>query len=181
MPSLYGLLCLSVCQYVSPSVSVFNMLIGSGYSQWKSFEITRGCTISNTIYVYTDRKQCSYSTTVHSSLHRVGVKSESGSESRSNKEWFREGFKKNIFSFFHSVSNFLGIELISPWFLAVVHSDFLAWLTSATLIFLILTELCQTQIYYLDWAVPHSDFLTWLSTATLRFIILAEQCHTRIF
>ena len=26
-------------------------------------------------------------------LHRVGVKSESGSESRSNKEGFREGFK----------------------------------------------------------------------------------------
>ena len=41
--------------------------------------------MSNMIYVYTDRKQCFYSTTVHSLLHRVGVKSESGSESRSNK------------------------------------------------------------------------------------------------
>ena len=69
------------------------MLIGSGYSQWKSFEITRGCTMSNTIYVYTEKKQCFYSTTIHSFLHRVGVKSESGSESRSNKEWLREGFK----------------------------------------------------------------------------------------
>ena len=148
-----------VSQYVSMFVSVFNMLIGSGYSQWKSFEITRGCTMSNTLYVYTDRKQCSYSTTVHSSLHRVGVKSESGSESRSNKEWFREGFeKKNIFSFFHSVSNFLGIELIRPWFSAVVHSDFLAWLTSATLRFFSLAEQCHTQNFS-----------------------LAEQCHTQIF
>ena len=55
--------------------------------------------------------------------------------------------KKNIFSFFHSVSNFLGIELISPWFLAVVHSDDLSWLTSATLRFFSLAEHCHTQIF----------------------------------
>ena len=63
-------------------------------------KIIAGCTISNTIYVYTDRKQCSYSTTVHSFLHRVGVKSESGSESRSNKDDLgKVSREKNIFFF----------------------------------------------------------------------------------
>ena len=39
------------------------------------------------MYVFTDRSQCSYSTSVHCFLHhRVGVKSESRSESRSNKD-----------------------------------------------------------------------------------------------
>ena len=37
--------------------------------------------------MFTGRNQCSYSTSVHCFLHhRVGVRSESGSESRSNKD-----------------------------------------------------------------------------------------------
>ena len=42
----------------------------------------------------------------------------------------------------------LGIKLVSgPRFSALVHSDFLAWMTSATLRFFSLAELCHTQIY----------------------------------
>ena len=48
------------------------------------------------------------------------------SESEVTKNDLGRVSKKNIFSFFHPVSNFLGIELIRPWFSAVVHSDFLA-------------------------------------------------------
>ena len=59
--------------------------------------------MSNTIYVYTDRKQCSYSTTVHSFLHRVGVKSESGSESRSNKDELGKVSREKYFFFLHRV------------------------------------------------------------------------------
>ena len=71
------------------------------------------------------------------------------------------------------------------------HSDFLAWLSSATLGFFSLAEQCNTRIFYLGWAVPHSDvlawlssvtlvFFAWLSSATLGFFSLAEQCHIRI-
>ena len=36
--------------------------------------------------MFTDRNRCSYSTSVHCFLHRVGVEGESGSEGRSNKD-----------------------------------------------------------------------------------------------
>ena len=49
-------------------------------------------------------------------------------------------------------------------FSAVVHSDLLAWLMSATFRSFSLADECHTQI-----------FLAWLSSATLRFISLAKQ------
>ena len=55
--------------------------------------------MSKIINVYTDRKQCSYSTTVHYFLQRVGVKSESGSESRSNKDDLGKVSREKIFFF----------------------------------------------------------------------------------
>ena len=61
------------------------------------------------------------------------------------------------------------------------HSDFIAWLSSATLGFFSLAEQCHTRISHLGWAEPHFDFLAWLSSATLWFYSLAEKCHTQIF
>ena len=77
---------------------------------------------------------------------------------------------------------------------AVPHSDFLAWLSSATLKKFIsfsrrligsYTGFWQwywrltypTRCSELGWAVPHSDFLAWPSRATLRFLV-AEQLYT---
>ena len=57
-------------------------------------------------------------TIVLASRSRVGARAEV------TKNYLGKVLKRNIFSFFHSVSNFLGIELIRPWFSAVVHSDF---------------------------------------------------------
>ena len=78
--------------------------------------------------------------TVLASRARVGARAEV------TKNDLGKVLQRNIFSFFQSVSNFLGIELIRPWFLAVIHSDFLVWLTSATLRILSLTEHCHNQI-----------------------------------
>ena len=46
---------------------------------------SREVAVRVTMYVFTDRNQCSYSRSVHSFLQRFGVKSESWSENRSNK------------------------------------------------------------------------------------------------
>ena len=57
-----------------------------------------------TMNVFTDRNQCSYSTSVHCFLqhHRVGVKSESGSES-SNKDELGEVSREKYSFFLHRV------------------------------------------------------------------------------
>ena len=57
------------------------------------------------MYVFTDRKQCPYSTSVHCFLHHhVGVKSEGRSESISNKNNLgKVSREKNIFFFLRRV------------------------------------------------------------------------------
>ena len=69
---------------------------------------SRKVAVRVTMYVFINRKQCPYSTAVHSFLHRVG---ENGSESRSNKEWFRGGLKKYI------------------WLESALHSIFQLWMS----------------------------------------------------
>ena len=73
---------------------IFKLLIGFQTAN----EITR-VAARVMMYVFTDRNQCSYSTSAHCFLHhRVGVKSESRSESRSNKDDLgKVSREKNIF------------------------------------------------------------------------------------
>ena len=58
------------------------------------------------------------------------------------------------------------------------HSDFLTWLTSATLRFFNLAKQCNTQIFKVCWAVPHSDLLAWLSSATLMNFYMTKNENT---
>ena len=71
--------------------------------------------------------------------YTLGVKSESGSESRSKKKNDLGKVSRNFFSRYQ-----IGLR---PWFSAVVHSDFLTWLTCATIRFFSLAEQCYTLIF----------------------------------
>ena len=88
----------------------------------------------------TNRNQCSYSTIVHSTLFLTPLAS--GARVGARVEVKKNDLGKVSRIFFSRYQ--IGLR---PLFSPVVHSDFLAWLTSALLGFFSLTELCQTQIY----------------------------------
>ena len=88
-----------VREYVS-TYQIFMLLIGFQAAN-ENHLYSREVAVRVAMYVFNDRNQCSYSTSVHCFLqhHRVGVKSESGSESRSNKDELGEVSREKIFFF----------------------------------------------------------------------------------
>ena len=88
----------------------------------------------------TNRNQCSYSTIVHSTLFLTPLAS--GARVGARVEVKKNDLGKVSRIFFSRYQ--IGLR---PWFSAVVHSDFLTWLTSAILRFFSLAEQCYTLIF----------------------------------